>query len=37
MKVTDDLSQRVIRLPLFYRMQEQEVDRVIQAVSEFFS
>ena len=37
MKVTDDLSQRVIRLPLFYRMQEQEVDRVVQAVSEFFS
>ena len=37
MKVTDDLSQRVIRLPLFYGMQEQEVDRVVQAVSEFFS
>ncbi|MCH6579234.1 MAG: dTDP-4-amino-4,6-dideoxygalactose transaminase [Nitrospinae bacterium] len=37
MKVTDDMSQRVIRLPMFYRMQEQEVDRVVQAVREFFS
>jgi len=37
MKVTDDMSQRVIRLPLFYGMQEQEVDRVVQAVREFFN
>ena len=37
MKVTDDMSQRVIRLPLFYSMQEQEVDRVVQAIKNFFS
>ncbi len=37
MKVTDDLSQRVIRLPLFYSMQEQEVDRVVQAIRTFFN
>ncbi len=37
MKVTDDMSQRVIRLPLFYSMQEQEVDRVVQHIRKFFS
>jgi dTDP-4-amino-4,6-dideoxygalactose transaminase len=37
MNVTNDISQRLIRLPLFYGMQEQEVDRVTQAIKEFFS
>ncbi len=37
MKVTDDMSQRVIRLPMFYSMQEQEVDRVVQHIRKFFS
>jgi len=37
MKFTDDMSQRVIRLPLFYSMQEQEVDRVVQHIRKFFS
>ena len=36
MKVTDDMSQRVIRLPLFYGMKELEVDRVVQSIKEFF-
>ena len=36
MKVTNDLSQRVVRLPLYYGMKEEEVDRVIQAIGEFF-
>jgi dTDP-4-amino-4,6-dideoxygalactose transaminase len=36
MKVTNDMSQRVIRLPLFYSMKEEEVDRVIQAIRKFF-
>jgi dTDP-4-amino-4,6-dideoxygalactose transaminase len=37
MKVTNELSQRVIRLPLYYSIQEEEVERVIQTVREFFS
>ena len=36
MKVTNDMSQRVVRLPLFYGMEEEDVDRVIQATREFF-
>ncbi len=37
MTVTDDMSRRVIRLPLFYGIQEKEVDRVAQAIRDFFS
>ncbi len=37
MKVTNDISHRVVRLPLYYGMQEKEVDRVIQAIRTFFS
>ena len=37
MNVTNDISQRLIRLPLFYGMQDQEVDRVVQAIIKFFS
>ena len=37
MNVTNDISQRLIRLPLFYGMQDQEVDRVVQAIMKFFS
>ena len=36
MRVTDEMSQRVIRLPLFYNMQEGEVERIVRAVREFF-
>ena len=37
MKVTNDMSQRVVRLPLYYSMEEEDVDRVIQIVREFYS
>jgi len=37
MNVTNDISQRLIRLPLFYGMQDQEVDRVVQAIKAFFN
>ena len=37
MKVTEDISQELIRLRLFYDMQEQEVDRVVQAIRKFFN
>ncbi len=36
MQVTDDISQRVIRLPLFYGMEDHEAERVVQAVKEAF-
>jgi len=36
MNVTDDISQRLIRLPLFYGMQDDEVDRVVATVRQFF-
>lgn len=37
MNVTDDISQRLIRLPLYYGLKEEEVGRVIQVVRAFFS
>lgn len=37
MKVTEDISQRLIRLPLFYGLKESEVRRVTQAIRTFFN
>ncbi len=37
MNVTNDISQRLIRLPLFYGMEDNEVERVTQAIRKFFS
>lgn len=37
MKVTNDISQRLIRLPLFYGMEDGEVERVTQAIKKFFN
>jgi dTDP-4-amino-4,6-dideoxygalactose transaminase len=36
MSVTDDISGRLLRLPLYYEMTEKDVDRVIAAVKEFY-
>jgi len=36
MKVTDDTSQRLLRLPLYYEMKASDVDRVIEAINHFF-
>lgn len=36
MKVTEDISQRLIRLPLYYGLKENEVTRVTQAIRDFF-
>jgi dTDP-4-amino-4,6-dideoxygalactose transaminase len=33
--VTEDVSRRILRLPLFYEITEDEQQRVVQAVSEF--
>jgi dTDP-4-amino-4,6-dideoxygalactose transaminase len=34
---TDDLSMRVVRLPLFYEMSEEQVHRVVEAIIAFYS
>ena len=36
MKVTDDTSQRLLRLPLYYEMKTTDVDRVIEAINQFY-
>jgi dTDP-4-amino-4,6-dideoxygalactose transaminase len=35
--VTEDLSGRLLRLPLYYEMSDQDVDRVVAAVKEFYA
>lgn len=37
MKVTDDLSNRLLRLPLYHEMRMDEVIRVIESIDEFYS
>lgn len=37
MHVTNDLSERLLRLPLFYEMSEDEIARVCAAIGEFFA
>ncbi|MBK9161556.1 MAG: dTDP-4-amino-4,6-dideoxygalactose transaminase [Nitrosomonadales bacterium] len=37
MKVTDDLSERLLRLPLFYEMRSEEISRTCDAIREFFA
>lgn len=37
MRVTDDLSERLLRLPLFYEMSERDIARVCAAISDFFA
>ena len=36
MCVTDDLSQRIVRLPLYYEMTDEDVDRVVDRVHRFY-
>lgn len=37
MNITDDLSDRVLRLPLYYEMTDEDVDLVVNTCCEFFS
>lgn len=37
MTVTDDLSERLLRLPLYYEMNDSDIARVSSAVAEFFA
>jgi dTDP-4-amino-4,6-dideoxygalactose transaminase len=36
MTVTDDLSARLLRLPMYYEMSDAEVDRVVESINEFY-
>lgn len=36
LEITNDISDRILRLPLFYEMNEKDVERVAQAVMEFY-
>ncbi len=36
MDVTDDISDRLLRLPLYFAMTDEEVDRVVQLISDFY-
>lgn len=36
MRVTDDVSARLLRLPLYYEMRREDVDRVVDGVRAFF-
>lgn len=37
MTVTDDFSERILRLPLYFDMQFDEVDKVLKNINDFFS
>lgn len=37
MRITDDLSGRLLRLPLFFEITDEEVDRVVETVKGFYS
>jgi dTDP-4-amino-4,6-dideoxygalactose transaminase len=37
MRVTDDISNRLLRLPLYYEMREEDLDRVVACVKGFYS
>jgi dTDP-4-amino-4,6-dideoxygalactose transaminase len=37
MRVTDEVSERLVRLPLYYEMKDEEIDMVGEAIREFYS
>ncbi|MBI4936692.1 MAG: dTDP-4-amino-4,6-dideoxygalactose transaminase [Nitrosomonadales bacterium] len=37
MKVTDDLSERLLRLPLYYEMGDSDIERICGAIYKFFA
>lgn len=36
MVVTDDISERILRLPMYYEMCNEEIERVVEALEEFY-
>ena len=35
--VTEDLSERILRLPFYYELQDSDIREVVQSIFEFFS
>lgn len=36
MTITDDISEKILRLPMYYEMSDREIDRVVRAVEGFY-
>ncbi len=36
MMVTDDISEKILRLPIYYEMSDADIDRVVKAVERFY-
>jgi dTDP-4-amino-4,6-dideoxygalactose transaminase len=36
MAVTDDISKRILRLPMYYEMCDEEIERVVEALEAFY-
>jgi dTDP-4-amino-4,6-dideoxygalactose transaminase len=36
MTITDDISEKILRLPMYYEMNDREIDRVVRAVEGFY-
>jgi dTDP-4-amino-4,6-dideoxygalactose transaminase len=36
MSITDDVSAKLVRLPIYYEMTDQEVDRVVETIMKFY-
>lgn len=36
MEVTDDISERILRLPMYYELTDSDTERVVEAVEEFY-
>lgn len=36
MRITNDISDRILRLPLFYNIMPEEVEIVVNALTEFY-
>ncbi len=34
--VTDDMSARILRLPLFYKMEKEQIERVVESIIDFY-
>jgi dTDP-4-amino-4,6-dideoxygalactose transaminase len=36
MSVTDDISKRILRMPMYYEMRDEDIDKVVEAVFKFY-
>lgn len=36
LSITNDLSERILRLPMYYEMKNEEVERVVEGIEKFY-